>query len=206
MSWLWRIACNYLRIIAHGNTISPTYNVSCCKISVKFISWLRIKRKKQKHIFSKIIELVLFFSWTCWPFKTVFYHVFGFCVINGLINRRKICRYFSYSPIYRLSPRKPNIPFNVLFKRKFPHVIFQDNSFPEKAKTEFFIWRLNFFFLGTKWGLWTEKKILYFLCMFPFSNYYSHQIYEQKITTKSWQDIWWSHIIVYAHDILYAIC
>ena len=103
-SWLWGIACNYLRIIAHRNTISPTYNVSCCKISVKFITWLRIKRKKQKHIFSKIIELVLFFSWTCWPFKTVFYHVFGFCVINGLINRRKICRYFSYSPIYRLPP------------------------------------------------------------------------------------------------------
>ena len=71
-------------------------------------------------------------------FKTVFYHVFEFCVIiNGLINRKKTCRYFSYSPIYRLSPRKPNIPFNVLLKRKFPHVIFQNNSFPEKQKLNF---------------------------------------------------------------------
>ena len=35
-SWLWRIACNYLRIIVQRNTISATYSVSCCKISAIF--------------------------------------------------------------------------------------------------------------------------------------------------------------------------
>ena len=73
---------------------------------------------------------------------------FLFCVINALINRGKSCRYFSYSPIYRLSPRKPNIPFNVLLKRKFPHVIFLDNSFPEKQKLN------SLFDLSMPWCQW----------------------------------------------------
>ena len=54
--------------------------------------------------------------------------------MNSVINGERTCRYFSYSPIYRLFPRKPNIPFNVLLKGKFPHVIFQDNSSPTGIK------------------------------------------------------------------------
>ena len=80
MSWLWGIACNYLRIIAQRNTISATYNVSCCKISVKFITWLRVKIS---NISFDLLEPTFNMAFDC-------VHI-----INALINRGKSCRYFS---------------------------------------------------------------------------------------------------------------
>ena len=112
-AWLWRIAFNYLRIIVQRNTISATYSVSCCKISAIFC---RESNKLLKFSFSMCF----------------------FCVINSMINGERTCRYFSYSPIYRSSPRKPNLPFNVLLKRNFPPVIFLHNPFFRKTMLSIF--------------------------------------------------------------------
>ena len=79
-SWLWRIACNYLRIIVQRNTISATYSVSCCKISAIFC---RVMNTHFKIYFERNIKKTqrpTIIQWLSGHFKIMFQHVFLFAL------------------------------------------------------------------------------------------------------------------------------
>ena len=79
-SWLWRIACNYLRIIVQRNTISATYSVSCCKISAIFC---RVMNTHFEIYFERNIEKTqrpTIIQWLSGHFEIMLQHVFLFAL------------------------------------------------------------------------------------------------------------------------------